>query len=253
MPTPFTHLAIARRMLNDERISPEHRALLNEHSAAFYLGQVAPDGHVMAQRKRHETHFYTYEDLHVDHLWELMMQQYPTLWRQKEENAKAFLAGYVAHLAVDEHWLNAMTSPYFVKREWETFRWRFYMLHVILTHMDERDYSILTTRQEFQVATALERAKPAHWLPFMSDQSLHDWGSLIHRQIKPNGISETLSIVAPRAHKSVEELRAFLDDESQMEQGLWRYVPRSVLAHTETGMYDLAVEYVNAYLEANYG
>jgi hypothetical protein len=247
LPTPFTHLAAARRLLHDEQVPAEMRALFDAHLGAFWLGNVAADAQVITSIKREDTHFYSYDRPMEDLPWRVMLSMHPALRDLHDGVARAFLAGYVAHLAMDEVWLVEMLRPHFAEREWAPRPTRFYMLNILLVYMDERDYTEVNEGQH-GISTALGQARSDHWLPFLPDDVLHDWGSLIARQTAPGGRSETLDIIAPRVNRTPPELRAFLDSSEQMSRNLWDHVPPDLLALVETAMYDHARTQMLIYL-----
>ncbi len=255
MPTPFTHLALSRQMLTDRSIPDTMRADLLAARGAFYLGQIAADGHALEQPpvKREKTHFYTYTHMPNEKLWHLMMNENASLRSLTDPAARAFVAGYVAHLSVDEYWARHMAAPNFGASSWGDQRFRFLMLNVLLIHMDERDYDRISHPPEARadMAEQLYAANPDHWLPFLSDHALCEWGAVIHRQIKPGGLSETLQILAPRImNMSALKLRAILDSESRMQRDLWRHVPRAEVQAVEAGMYAFARDEMIAYWTA---
>jgi hypothetical protein len=233
MPTPFTHLVYAQRLLSDEDIPASARALIADHLPAYYLGTVAADGHFMCALRREDTHFYTYDRPMEDHPWRLMLRRFPALLKPTSADHRAFLAGYVAHLAMDEIWQKQMVHPRFVMQEWGSRRQRFLMLNVLLVTMDERDYPNIDPG----IPHHLGKAAPDHWLPFMEDEALSGWGALINRQIADGGQSETLAIIAPRVALPVDALRELLDSHERLEAELWTPIPRSALAAVEAAMY----------------
>ncbi|PJF24598.1 MAG: hypothetical protein CUN53_17030, partial [Phototrophicales bacterium] len=156
--------------------------------------------------------------------------------------ARAFAAGYVAHLAMDEIWWLRMMRPHFGEREWAERSQRFLMLNIILTVMDERDEA--AARRE---VSALRSALPAAWCPFLPDQALIAWRDLIAAQIAPGGSSRTLEILAPRVGKTELELRRMLDDAPQLEADLWAHVPRELLRTVEEAMLTHARDSLCAY------
>lgn len=245
MPTPFTHLAAAQRLLRDEALSESFRLDLYEERAAFLLGNVAADARVGAAMPRERTHFYIYGQDITDHPWRVMLQLNPDLLRPRDESQRAFVAGYVAHLAMDEYWSLNMVVPHFVGREWGSRVQRFLMLHIILIHMDERDLLMLEPWQ----ANALGSAKPYHWLSFLSDRDLIEWQRIIHDQIIPGGESETLDIFGVRVGLTPPQLRAILDAPDRMQADLWDHIPQATLAEVEQGMYIFAREQMQTYLE----
>ncbi len=240
-------------MLGDAAIPAAHRDLLIAHRGAFYLGQVAADGHELSAAKREDTHFYNYTTPITEHPWRVMMDRNPSLWDRHDEPFRAFLAGYIAHLGVDEHWLTAMLAPFFAERpDWADRYERFLMLHIILIHMDERDHAAVTSAHLFpagDTAHQLGAAAPANWLPFMTDHGLREWGAVVYRQIKPDGRSETLDILAPRVKKTPADLRYILDTPNEINRRLWAFVPREYWMQTEREMYAFARDQMIAYLD----
>jgi hypothetical protein len=247
MPTPFTHLETAQRFLVDEQFSSDTRALLNAERSAFLLGSIAADARVDAGVPRETTHFYAYDRPIDERPWRVMLQRHPELYTTHSSAQRAFLAGYVAHLSIDEYWTRKMVRPYFIKREWHTpsHDFRFLMLHIILSYMDERDLPLLAAWQY----ESLCAAEPDGWLPFMSDATLAAWRNFIGEQIAPGGPSQTLALFGARIGKAPEELRAILDSPEQMNNGLWANVPPDDLARVEVEMYAFACEQMAIYLD----
>jgi hypothetical protein len=246
MPTPFTHLEIAQRLLRDEAIPARDRALLNAHRSAFLLGSIAADARVGSGASRDTTHFYMYGQDIVEHPWRVMAYRHPAIMHPHSTAHQVFLAGYVAHLAVDEVWSKYMVGPNFGGATWGPNRaFRFYMLHIILIYMDERDRPQI---EDWQPDT-LCAARPNDWLPFISDEDLLAWLNIIHRQITPGGESETLEIFGRRISRSPEQMRAVLDSEAAMQANLWDNVPRAALQSVEARMYDHARQQLIVYLD----
>jgi hypothetical protein len=245
MPTPFTHLEIAQRLLCDEAVSATDRALLKAERGAFLLGSIAADARVDSGMSRETTHFYAYDRLPNDHAWRVMLQRHPELRTPHSSAQRAFIAGYAAHLAVDEAWGREVLHPRFFLHDWGVGReQRFLMLHVILIFMDERDL----THLEPWHTDYLPRAAPDHWLPFMSDDILRAWRDNIGWQISSVGKSLTLQVLGGRVHKQPAELRAILDSSADMQAQLWTHVPRDFLAQAEQTMYGFAREQMGVYL-----
>lgn len=246
MPTPFSHLAVAQRLLNDPAVSDDHRALLNRQRPAFLLGSIAADARVEAGTPRSATHFYHYvQEMDDIPPWRVMMAAHPSLWTPFDDAHAAFIAGYVAHLAMDEIWSRRMVAPCFVGGEWGDKHLRFVMLHIILIVMDERDEKSLETWQ----SEALVQGVPHEWLPFLPDPNLKNWRDLIYQQIIPNGRSQTLEIFGGRAGLTPAELRALLDSPELMHDSLWQYVPQAYLVEVEAAIYAHCVSQLTTYLD----
>lgn len=246
MPTPFTHLEIAQRLLDDSQLSAEIRTKLSADYPAFLLGSIAADARVSSNVGREVTHFYHYEIPITEHPWRVMLADYSTLQRTHSPGQRAFLAGYVAHLAVDEYWSLNMVRPYFGQGDWQgvSQRMRFLALHLILIYMDSRDCDLLNDEQ----AQQLRRAQPDHWLPFMSDDVLSSWRDFIAEQLADDGCgSQTLAVFGQRLGMTPGQIRLYSDDEAMMEKHLWRYVPRDALARVEPALYTFARQQLREY------
>lgn len=246
MPTPFTHLEIAQRLLLDKRLTPACRSLLRAQLPAFQLGSIVADARVASGQGREETHFYAYGVPISEKPWRRMLRLYPALRRARDEAHFAFIAGYVAHLASDEAWALKMVRPQFWGRDWPGVDrpQKFFALHLILTVMDERDEGALASWQ----AESLARCQPGDWLPFMPDSVLRGWRDMVAEQIRPAGKSQTLAIFAKRLRRDPAELRACLDDDACMERALWRQVPKTMLAHAERQVYCYSREQLAVYV-----
>ncbi len=245
MPTPFTHLEITQRLLKDDAIPTTIRDELDQTRPAFLLGNVAADARVGASMRREDTHFYSYGQPIERSPWRVMLAEYPMLETPHDADHRAFIAGYVAHLSVDEYWTKHMTHPRFAYDEWGDRMERFYMLHILLITMDARDYQ----RIEAWQPPALSQAKPNHWLPFLPDDGLCGWRDLIHDQIKPSGESQTLEIFGGRISKTPAEMQAIVDDRDEIQARLWDHVPQADVAEIETGMYRYARQQLITYWE----
>lgn len=243
MPTPFTHLHYAHRWLNDPQQPPAIQRSLTALQSDFLLGSVAADARVPAIDSRAATHFYTYSDPISEHPWRVMLAQNPSL-PPHSGASRAFLAGYVFHLAMDEYWSREMLEPHFARGTWGKNRTeRFYVLHLLLISMDERDRAALPAG----VADCLRQSQPHDWLPFMSDLILTEWRDFIARQLE--GHSETLEIFGGRILKSPAELRAALDSQEQMDDLLYQHLTPPFLADFEQHMYDFASEQLRVFDE----
>ncbi len=242
MPTPFTHLETAQRMLTDEHIPLAIREALALQKPAFLLGNVAADARTNGDLTRESTHFYSYDRGITEHPWRVMVQQNPSLLHPNSEAQRVFIAGYVAHLTIDETWSLEMLGPHFVNQDWSSNQFRFLMLHMLLISMDERDYKVLQVWQSLTLA----KAAPDHWLPFMNDQILGEWRDFISEQIAPEGGSQTLEVLGKRINKTPAELRAILNS-PQLLSDLWGNITPQLLATVEASMYQHAWEQLVAY------
>jgi hypothetical protein len=244
MPTPFTHLYAAQAALTDPLIPESTRQFLNEHQRAYLLGSVVADGHFLAKLRRADTHFYSYDEPITVTPWRVMFMRYPRLWLASDADPRAFLAGYVFHLTLDEVWTMEMLAAHFGHGQWGTQQQRFLMLHVMLIGMDERDLGLLDERSW----SAMHESTPGDWLPFLPAPALREWGDLMYDQVKPNGYSKTFDIIAPRVGMTPDELRTLMLDHERAERELWVHIPRETLAQVEARMVEAAREQLLTYL-----
>jgi hypothetical protein len=246
MPTPFTHLETSQRLLNDTQIPQHFRDRLNADRPAFFLGGVAADARVGSGAKREVTHFYDYSDPIHTSPWRVMVRQNPRLMQPQDLAHRVFVAAYVAHLSIDEVWSLRIVRPHFARREWGNRMERFFLLHIILTYMDERDRARVNTA----TAEALCDAQPADWLDFLPDDDLRQWRDLIYEQIKPGGESQTLQIFSERINSTPEAMREILNSDEMMHARLWQHIPKAFLAQVETACYRHARQQMLTYLRA---
>ncbi|MCA9913351.1 MAG: zinc dependent phospholipase C family protein [Anaerolineae bacterium] len=242
MPTPFTHLQIASQLLQDPRVSPEAHALIAAHQPCFLLGGIVADQR-LAGMDRQDTHFYHYTRPMPDNPWREMFRQYPRLSHPKSDAHHAFLMGYVAHLAADEYWSRYMLGPHFASGHWgEDARDRFFVLHLLLIWMDERDEARLPET----TASLLRQCMPHDWLPFLPDHGICDWRDFLADQL--DGDSETLAIFGGRIRTEPRVLRAMLDDSALMQERLWDNITPQLLTDMESKLYDFSREQMDTYL-----
>src|SRR5882724_7305584 len=120
MPTPFMHMALAERLLADPALPPAEHDLLADHWGAFLLGSIAPDARVSSGLDRVSTHFFEYLPKVDPPAVTAMLTRHPDLRRDQIDDAGrvAFVAGYAAHLAMDQVWCTDLLFPAFFHSDW---------------------------------------------------------------------------------------------------------------------------------------
>lgn len=227
------HMAVAHRLREDEHVTGAAREQIGAHWGAFLLGNIAADARVSSGLQRRDTHFFDYQPVLKPSPHTVMLAAHPEL-RVSAVNSPAqavFVAGYCAHLAMDEVWCTDVLYPLF--DDWGSPRQRFEMLHMLLGALDERDYLALP-RSDFD---PLFRSQPDNWLPFMSDADLVGWRNVIAEQIAPGASSRTFEIFSARIQRTASDLADFIHDAEQMQRGLWANVPRQAIEQIEAKMY----------------
>jgi len=242
------HLAFARRVITDERLPITARELIVTQWGAFLLGSIAPDARVSSGIRRADTHFFEYEPVIATPPLTLMLSRFPGLARSSvaTEAQATFVAGYGAHLAMDEIWCVEMLFPHFM-RPWDDEFTSFRMLHMLLGYLDGRDYQSLPIAEQY---LALSTTVPDRWLPFIPDVALTEWRDVVADQMAPGRTSQTLEILSQRIKMSADDMRSFMTSQHKMDQYLWRNVSVSIVEAVEASMYaharDTLIEYLNS-------
>jgi hypothetical protein len=243
VPTPFMHLWMANQLHQDMALATDLRQQLKAHLPDFLLGSVVadarPDG-----GERADTHFYRYDRPMTAHPWRVMLAQSPSLQQPKSAEHRAFLAGYVAHLAADEYWSKHVLQVHFANGDWGgSLRWRFFVLHLLLIHLDERDEGHLPLSNR----EVLRQSEPDAWLPFLPDDKITSWRDFIAGQI--DGDSQTLAIFGARVQRTPEELHALVHDAQTMQRYLWDHVTPQVMQQHESAMLAFSRQQLTVYLQ----
>jgi hypothetical protein len=240
MPTPFMHLISGQHLLADPALDESYRSLLTAHRGAFLLGNIAPDVRVSGGIARFMTHFYQCHSPYVPSAWEVMLGDYPALRRNGNDQAAAqiaFVAGYVAHLAMDVVFCRDVVYPYLVAVEDPLAHVQARLrLHWLLAWLDARDYAGLPGG----LGPVLQAAQPHDWLPFVPDAALAEWRDMVADQLPPEGRSLTFDILGGRVQLSASEMAAVVEAPARMQADVWAYIPPDVVIQTEQAMYEQA-------------
>ncbi|HUV91161.1 MAG TPA: hypothetical protein VMY80_16020 [Anaerolineae bacterium] len=246
MPTPIMHLALAEQILRRDDLPPTIHRLLSQQRGPFLLGHTAPDVQTVSGQTREGTHFYTIPRTSARPAHEALFTVHPALAHPEvlPPAQAAFVTGYVAHLLLDELWLDDVYSPYFVGQAWGTRRERQFSHNVLRTWMDHQDQQ----RLNGSVTAALRTAAPRNWLPFVGDKYLRAWRDWLVEQLSPGQGVQTAEVFAQRMGISAAEVETVLHSPQQMGERIFRRIPRSALdAFHDTG-YTRTVALITAYL-----
>ena len=113
MPPLAIHAAIARQMADSLRV-PE----LDAQRGNVYLGSTAPDVRVLTRWERRRTHYFDIHNFDDQSSVSAFFDDNPSLSDAAALStpSRAFLAGYLSHLVVDEMWISAVYRPFFGER-----------------------------------------------------------------------------------------------------------------------------------------
>ncbi len=245
MPTPATHLASAQAMLRQGTLSLTARRLVDQHRGAFLLGHTAPDVKTISGQNRQATHFYSVPRASDHPAYQVLFDTHPGLADHGELSPAqtAFIAGYIAHLLLDERWLADVFEPCFMG-DWGSRAERMFLHNVLRTWVDARDQQ----RLDRSVPHALREAEPEDWLPFVDDRMLRRWRDWLAEQLAPGNGMETAAVLAPRVGARAEEMMSVAGSSEQMEHRVFRHISRPALQAFRDTSQRHCVRLVNWYI-----
>lgn len=248
MPTPFYHLGIADKILEQSELNPALKSQIKEHLGAFYLGHTAPDVQVISGQKRSATHFFSVPIPWKARLpWEVMLSEHPSLNGSQDliPRGAVFIAGYLCHLQADWIWVKDIFEPVFGPRQsWKTFSKRLYWHNVLRAYLDVEVVPGLQLDQILELGAANSRA----WLPFISNQHLENWWTFLLDQLQPGNQIKTVEVFADRQGIAVHEFRAMLESEESMHDNIFVHISRGQLDDYRSQLVALNVSLIENYL-----
>ena len=248
------HLALAEEILQEGALPPLTRRLLIRQRGPFLLGHTAPDVQTVSGQARDETHFYTIPRTSDLLAHEALFAAHPRLAHAEALSPAqaAFIAGYIAHLLLDELWLDDIFLCHFWQdwsthqpESWpESLRERLFLHNVLRTWMDRHDQQ----RLNGSVVVALREAEPRSWLPFVGDRHLRAWRDWLVEQLDPRHSVQTAEVFAWRMGVPVAEMEAVLRSPQQMEERVFCHIPRIALKSFHDAGYECSVALIERYL-----
>jgi len=245
MPTPFTHLATVAEILTHPALPPDAGAGLAAALPAFLLGNIAPDVQTLSGQTREATHFFPVPLEAGPPAATRLLAQHPPLARPQglPPAQAAFLAGYLAHLVLDERWVAEIFEPVFgPDRPWGSFAERLYLHNVLRAHWDAADLARLPPG----LAGHLGAAQPEGWLPFVHDQHLRAWRDLVAGQLGP-GAARTVEVFAERMNADPRVLAGLLASPDEMQRRLFVHLAPGALERYREDAVAAAAQMVAAY------
>jgi hypothetical protein len=114
MPPITLHMVIARQVALDL----DH-ADLPADSGAYLLGATSPDIRVLTRQDRYSTHFFDLNEHNHQDSVAAFLATYGNLAAPERLNAptRAWAAGYISHLVLDEQYITGVYRPYFLRHD----------------------------------------------------------------------------------------------------------------------------------------
>ena len=115
MPSLGSHLASAR--LLGDRLT--HRTV-DADRGSYYLGATAPDIRVVTRLDRERYHFFELDDFASQDSVARLFEEHPALREaaKLDEPTRAFMAGYLTHLVMDEDYIEHIYRQFFGAAVW---------------------------------------------------------------------------------------------------------------------------------------
>jgi hypothetical protein len=250
LPTPIEHLVIAQQILASPTLPEAMRTWLDKDEivrGAFFFGHIAPDVQVVSRQPRETTHFFSLPPTNRRPAYERMLAAHPSLVQPSALPATqaAFLAGYMAHLLLDERWVREIFSPVFGPGQtWADRRERFLRHNLLRAWLTRRDLPLL----QDGVGDLLRQARPDGWLPFAADADLCRWRDLVADQFEPGAAIRTVEVFANRARIPDAEFLALLKPDV-MEKHVFNRIPLAELDEFHARATDHAHHLIVSYLD----
>ncbi|MEZ4503814.1 MAG: zinc dependent phospholipase C family protein [Dehalococcoidia bacterium] len=175
MPSLGQHMGRALRIA--DRL--DHPAIEADRGA-FYLGATAPDIRVITRRDRRVTHFFDLDHLEHQDSVEQMLVERPELARPADLDAhtRAFMAGYITHLVLDEVYIETLYREYFGARSG--------MADDPFANVLDRALQFEMNRRELEdgtsftaITSALLSSDTSNAVEFLEDDYLAEWREVI--------------------------------------------------------------------------
>lgn len=239
VPTPFYHLQVAVTLQVALDAPDAH--------GAFLFGNTAPDVQTLSGAARSATHFFDMPVTQAPRAVLSLLQAHPQLAAPGLSSAqRAFVAGYLAHLALDELWLREIFQPVFGPQAgWEDFGERLFLHNVLRTYLDERDRPLLPAG----MAALLAAAEPAGWLPFASDTDLCSWRNFLVQQLQPGATAQTVAVFAQRMGRTPQEFEALLGSPAALQARIFSRISEAQLAGFQSRAASLCKQVANDFLQ----
>ena len=211
--------------------------LLQEHLGCYLLGSTSPDIRVITGRPRAETHFYDVNADNVESGIPKLLETHPHLV-QLQGRPKAFLSGYITHLATDELWIEQVYRPYFGRDSVLNSTLEANIMDRVLQfYMDRKER---VERAQFKAFyDYIFQADPGDEVQFIDLPTLHRWrevvGNILNQDPTWEGFrSFSVRRFLGRSEVNDEQVRALFESLPEvLERTLKHVSPERVAAFRE--------------------
>lgn len=247
MPNLFTHIELAYRAA--QQVSDD---AIRSNIGYYLLGSTSPDVRAITKYSRQHYHFAPLDFKNIGEGVENMLVEYPELSFANSvgERERAFLAGYISHLMLDECWIMEMYRPFFGNRS-------IFPDNVFGDVMDraaQLEMDRLAARDMDVLGSYLKDASGGISIGFIPNDVLSEWRTFMAHYIDQGFSWERLRFLALRISKGNDRAPAngiadvFLEDLIVGLNRLWDSVPYQELVDFRDKSVDVMVGALESYI-----
>ena len=208
---------------------------VHDHLGSCFLGSTAPDIRAMTKWDRERTHFAGLSVESVGVGTRRMFELHPELADRGRQSpaTRAFLLGYVSHLAADEVWITTMYRPHFGEgsqvagSELEAHIWD----RALQLDMDRQ---VQTQHDGFPATDeAIPESEQGVEISFLDEEVLREWRSWVSRFLGWDFTWERLKRALNRMYRDDDAVQQvvdrFLAEIPQSMERIYEKIPREKL------------------------
>ncbi len=208
---------------------------VHDHLGSCFLGSTAPDIRAMTKWDRERTHFTGLSVESVGVGTRRMFELHPELADRGRQSpaTRAFLLGYVSHLAADEVWITTMYRPHFGEgsrvagSELEAHIWD----RALQLDMDRQ---VQTQHDGFPATDeAIPDSEQGVDISFLDEEVLREWRSWVSRFLGWDFTWERLKRALNRMYRDDDAVQQvvdrFLAEMPQSMERIYEKIPREKL------------------------
>jgi hypothetical protein len=247
MPSLGSHLASAR-LLGGRLAHPA----IDADRGSFYLGSTAPDIRVITRLDRERYHFFELDDFESQDSVARMFEQHPSLRdsAKLDQPTRAFMAGYLTHLVMDQDYIETIYRTYFGPAVWGDDPRGNVLDRVLQYEMDRRERE---RRDEMDgIREVLANTSAAADVAFIGGETLGRWLEVVHDiALQPptwDRFPQMMNRHLMRAGYSEAEIEQFCRDVPEILSETLDHVTEPRVQEFLTQTMDRSLERVREYL-----
>lgn len=226
MPPLTLHIGVAMAVI------PQIQEPLLENNLGEYLfGATAPDARYLTGIPREETHFFSLDRESHQGAVRCFFQAKPhlrevgRLWPPQ----RAFIAGYLSHLIVDELWIQDIYRPYFgkdspLKGSREVALWD----RALQFELEQQERPGVPAN----LGALIDGASAGEGLGLIEAETLRRWHRLVAAALSANTPLERYHLFAqnfPKERFDIHDIESFLEAFPSLREQVLSYVPRQAI------------------------